>query len=100
MDLNAYCDNMTSELRDLKGRIDGVMARFDETSCADKSKVFPYFNQLHIMAEELNDRIETLKTECPTEWNPEKAELERRFGHYSRAWEGVWENVSPGEIGG
>lgn len=58
-----------------------------------KEKVFPQINDIYVIVEELDDRIERLKRECPIQWEPDKIELKTK-------WEDVWKNVSPGDIGG
>ena len=32
-------------------------------------------NGLHILMTELDDRIESLRTSCPTDWSPEQKEI-------------------------
>jgi hypothetical protein len=100
MELNAYCDGVASELMTWRAKVDDVVRKLDKVSTGDKSNVFPQVNELHMIIEDLDDRISKLKTSCPTEWEPEKAKFEDKFAHMKKTWEGVWENVSPGEIGG
>jgi len=38
-----------------------------------------HVNGLHILMAELDDRIERLWTECPTEWSPGQNEIEAKF---------------------
>jgi predicted nuclease with TOPRIM domain len=99
MELTEYCDGVAGELSTWRGKVDEVVKRLDHVSSGDKAKVYPHVNELHMVMEELDDRIKKLRTQCPTSWEPEKAEMEGKFFHLRRTWEGVWENVSPGEIG-
>ncbi|MCK4782286.1 MAG: hypothetical protein KAV87_00945 [Desulfobacteraceae bacterium] len=53
-----------------------------------------------MVIEELTDRIERLQRECPTQWEPDKIELESKITELKTKWEDVWEKVFPGDIGG
>jgi predicted nuclease with TOPRIM domain len=91
---------MSRELASWKARVDDVVRKFDKASCGDKANVTPHINQLHMIVEELEDRISMLKTECQTAWEPEKMELENKLTHLKRTWEEVWHRTSPGDVGG
>jgi hypothetical protein len=72
MKLHTYCNNMTKELVDVKGKIDDIAARFNSTACGEKAKVLPQIADLHIMSEELEGRIEDLRTSCEGNWEAPK----------------------------
>jgi hypothetical protein len=36
-------------------------------------------NGLHIIVTELDERIDQLRTKCPTEWTPEKSEIKGKI---------------------
>ena len=98
--VNNYCDNLVTELSVWKAKIYDVVRRIDKLSSGDKEKVSPQVNDLHIFIEELEARIDKLRTECPTDWNPDQIEIEAKMRSLQTTWKGVWENVSPGDIGG
>lgn len=100
MDTQAYCDNLVEELTGWKGKMYDVVRKLDKVSTGDKQKVVPMVNELHMILEELDDRVERLKRECPTEWEPEKIEIENKFHTLGEKWQEVWHNVSPADIGG
>ncbi|MBI4963610.1 MAG: hypothetical protein HY913_10065 [Desulfomonile tiedjei] len=100
MELTEYCDGVAGELSTWRTKVDDVVKRLDHVSTGDKAKVVPHVNELHMVMEELDERINKLRTACPTSWEPEKEEMEGKLTHLRRTWEGVWENVSPGQIGG
>lgn len=99
MDEKNYCDNVARELSDWKARIDDIVMKFDRTSTGDKAPVVSYVNELHIFMEELSERIRMLRTECPIALSPEARERIPE-SHFQKEWKGVWEDVSPAEIGG
>jgi predicted nuclease with TOPRIM domain len=100
MDLQTYCDSMSSELTAWKAKVYDVVRKLDKTPSGDKTKVVPHVNELHMIIEELGGRITKLRTECPTVWEPQKEELEGKITHLKKRWEEVWHNVSPSDFGG
>jgi predicted nuclease with TOPRIM domain len=100
MEIETYCENLAAELGNWQAKFDGVVRKFDDASCGEKAKLVPQVNDLHMLKEELEERIKRLKTECPTNWEAEKIELEGKFSGFKTRWEDVWQNVSPGDIGG
>ena len=89
-----------NELSVWKAKIYDVVRRIDKLSSGDKEKVSPQVNDLHIFIEELEARIDRLRTECPTDWKPDQIEIETKMRDMETTWKDVWENVSPGDIGG
>jgi hypothetical protein len=70
---------METELFAWKAKLYDVMRKFDKLGTAEREKVLPNIEDLHIFLEEMSDRVEKLKFECPTDWSPIKKEIEE--GH-------------------
>ncbi|MGO9567353.1 MAG: hypothetical protein ACLP5H_07435 [Desulfomonilaceae bacterium] len=100
MELDTYCENLAVELSGWRVKVNDVVRKLDEAASGDKEKVVPEINDLHMIMEELDERINKLRAECPTAWEPQRAEVEGKMAHLKHTWEGVWENVSPGDAGG
>jgi predicted nuclease with TOPRIM domain len=100
MDVKSYCDSLNIELAGWKAKVYDVVRKLDKVSSGDKQKVVPMVNELHMVIEELTDRIDKLKKECPTHWAPERIELDGKFSQLKTKWEDVWQNVSPADFGG
>jgi hypothetical protein len=100
MDATSYCESMATELEARQSRLYDLARKFHREDCGDKAKVLSQVNDLHMIIEEFGDRINKLRTECPTEWAPVRDETPSRFIHRSRSWESVWDDVSPGQVGG
>ena len=100
MDLRSYCDNVQTELTGWKAKVYDIVRKFDKLHSVDKEKVVPMVQDLHMIVEELSDRIDRLEKECPTEWEPEKIEIQGKIGELKTTWEGAWKNVAPGDFGG
>ena len=100
MDVGAYCDSLTIELTGWKAKVYDIIRRVDKLPSGDKKKVLPQVNDLHILLEELDDRIGRLKNQCPADWSPDKIELESKLTKISNVCEDCWKNISGGEVGG
>jgi predicted nuclease with TOPRIM domain len=94
MDVNTYCDSLAIELTGWKAKVYDIVRKLDKMSSGDKAKVVPEVNELHMIIEELDDRIERLKKECPVEWEPERIELERKTSQLKTTWGNVANKIS------
>ena len=76
MDVVDYCKGMETEMTAWKAKLYDVTRKFDKLGTAEKDKVLPNVEDLHMLLEEMADRVEKLKTECPSDWSPDKKEIE------------------------
>jgi len=76
MDVKDYCNGMETEMTAWKAKLYDVMRKVDTLGSAEKEKILPNIEDLHMFLEEMTDRIEKLKTECPSDWSPDKKEIE------------------------
>ena len=76
MDVQDYCKGMETEMTAWKAKLYDVMRKVDKLGSAEKEKVLPNIEDLHMLLEEMSDRVEKLKTECPSDWSPMKSEIE------------------------
>ena len=79
MDVLDYCKGMEIELTAWKAKLYDLMRKVDKLGTAEKEKILANVEDLHIFVTEMSDRIEQLKNECPTEWSPQKKEIDE--GH-------------------
>jgi len=93
MELQSYCDNIATELMGWKVKVYDIVRKLDKMPTGDKEKVVPQVNELHTLIEELTDRIDRLKKECPAQWEPDKMELEGKISTLNHTWEQVMEKV-------
>jgi hypothetical protein len=70
-----YCDNLLAELGGWKAKVNDMLGRIDKVSSGDKEKIIDQVRDLHMFAEELENRIDGLRTECPTDWEPSRIEM-------------------------
>jgi len=100
MDVKAYCDNLTIELTGWKAKIYDIVRRLDKLPSGDKGKVLDQVNDLNMLVEEMDDRIERLRNQCPSDWSPDKIELESKLTRISNICEDCWLSISGAEVGG
>lgn len=65
-----YCDNLTFELAGWKEKLDHIVDRFDHLSTGEKESFVGEVNGLHIISNELSDRLQGLGTACEMNWMP------------------------------
>jgi hypothetical protein len=71
-----YCDNLLTELGGWKAKVNDVLGRIDKVSSGDKEKIIDQVRDLHMFIGELDNRIDGLRVECPTDWEPGHIEME------------------------
>ncbi|UCD88212.1 MAG: hypothetical protein JSV01_10880 [Desulfobacterales bacterium] len=76
MELNDYCKYMSMELTAWKAKMYDVVRRVDKLGTAEKEKVLANVEDLHMLVAEMEDRVDKLTKECPTEWSPIKKEID------------------------
>jgi len=76
MDVMDYCNNVGIELTAWKAKLYDMMRKIDKLSSGEKEKMLGNVGDIHNIVTELEDRINALKYECPTEWSPQKKEID------------------------
>ena len=76
MKVKDYCGNMEIELTAWKAKLYDMIRKIDKLSSGDKEKMLGNIGDLHNFVTELEDRISELKNECPTEWSPQKKQID------------------------
>ena len=99
-DVQSYCDGVVTELSVWKAKIYDVVRKVDKVSSGDKAKLGSQVNDLHMLIEEIENRIARLRSECPTDWKADQIEMETKFGHLKGLHNDINVNYSPGDIGG
>ncbi len=76
MDVLDYCKGLEIELTAWKAKIYDIIRKMEKLQSGDKEKVLPHIQGFNIIITELEDKITSLKNECPSEWSPQKKEIE------------------------
>ena len=79
MDVKDYCKNVDIELNAWRAKLYNVMRQMDNLPAGDKQRINEQVNGIHLIMNELDERIDQLRTKCPTEWAPEKSEIKGRI---------------------
>jgi len=99
-EVNYYCDGVVTELSVWKAKIYDVLRRIDKAPSGDKAKLGDQVNDLHILVEEIEGRLDKLRNECPADWKTDQIELDSRFDNLKGVYNDLHANISPGDIGG
>jgi hypothetical protein len=89
MDVKDYCKNVDMELTAWKAKLYNIMRQMDDLPTSDKQRMYEKVNGLHIIMTELDDRIDQLRTSCPTEWAPEKSEIKAKIASLENYYDEV-----------
>ena len=76
MHVQDYCKSMETEMAAWKAKLYDVMRKVDKLGTAEREKILPNIEDLHMLLEEMADRVEKLRTECPSDWSPIKTEID------------------------
>ncbi len=77
MDVKDFCSAMESEMTSWKAKMYDAMRKIDKLGTAEKEKVLMNIQDLNILMDDMAQRVEQLRTECPSDWSPIKTELEQ-----------------------
>jgi hypothetical protein len=61
-----FCENIGEELEVWSNKLHKLSRKIDGMPSIDKYKLLPHIEELHIIMTEMDDRLCTLMTECPT----------------------------------
>jgi hypothetical protein len=76
MEIQDYCNAMNVELTAWKGKMYDVTRKIDGLGTAEKEKVLTNVEDLHMLLAQMEDRIQLLTRECPSEWSPIRKEID------------------------
>jgi len=76
MEVLDYCKGMEMELTAWKAKLYDLTRKVDKLPSGDKQRMLASVEDLHILVTEFEDRIDKLRTECPSEWSPQKKVIE------------------------
>ncbi len=86
MEIKDYCHNVEKELNIWKSKLYDIIRKMDQADTGDKEKMYEDINGLHILMSELEERIENLRTSCPTDWKPDEEEIKVKLGNLEKRY--------------
>lgn len=100
MEIKDYCRNVEMELNVWKTRLYDVIRKMDKASTGDKEKMYEEINDLHILMTELEDRVESLRTSCSTDWKPDEEEIKVKLGDLESRYKEASKSMVDYDFGG
>lgn len=79
MDVMDYCKGVEMELVSWKAKLYDMIRKLDKMGTAEREKILPNVEDLHMLLADMEERVAKLKSECPSEWSPAKKEIDE--GH-------------------
>jgi hypothetical protein len=77
------CKTMEMELTAWKAIVYDIARKFDKLPGGDKEKILPNIEDLHILVEELDQRIEDIRDNCTPETGIDDIKTEREKFNYT-----------------
>ena len=91
MNVKDYCKVLETELIGWKARVYDVIRKLEDLPEDEKKKFEDQIKLFHQTIRELEDRIERLRTECPSDWSPEKKVIEEKLNEMKSNFESFWQ---------
>ena len=67
---------MSTELTAWKAKMYDTVRKLDKFGTAEREKVLPNIEDMHMLIEDMATRVNQLNRECPSEWSPEKKAID------------------------
>jgi len=77
MDVKDFCSAMESEMTSWKAKLYDTMRKVDKLGTAEREKMLMNIQDLNMLVDDMANRVEQLRTECPSDWSPIKKDLEQ-----------------------
>jgi hypothetical protein len=77
MDVKDYCSGLEMEMTAWKAKLYDLTRKMDRLGTKEKEKVLANVEDLHILLAEMGDRVQQLKTECPSDYGTDKKQIEQ-----------------------
>jgi hypothetical protein len=77
MDVKDFCSAMESEMTSWKAKLYDAMRKIDKLGTAEKEKMLMNIQDLNMLVDDMVNRVEQLRTECPSDWSPIKKDVEQ-----------------------
>jgi hypothetical protein len=76
MDVKDYCRSIEIELNGWKTKMYNMVRKVDQLRGADQDKLTAQVDGLHKHIEDIERIVNTLQTECPADFSPQKKEVD------------------------
>lgn len=100
MEIKDYCRGLEHELTAWKAKLFDLHRKIDRLPSADKQRMLGNVEDIHMTVVELDDRIDQLRTECPTDWKRFRGEIEEAYSNIGIRYEDALQVIGAGNFGG
>jgi predicted nucleic acid-binding Zn-ribbon protein len=87
MDVKDYCRSIEIELNAWKTKMYNMVRKVDKLRSADKNKVSAQIQDLHKHIEDIERLVNTLQSECPADFGPQKKNIEATQSDMKKKYE-------------
>lgn len=94
MDVNAYCDILNTQLVSWKAKAYDMMRKLDQLSHDKKQDVTVPVSEVADLIDEVGEKVSSLRRECPSDWSPQKEEIDNKIAQLNEAWDQAWAEMS------
>lgn len=77
MNVIDYCKGMEVELTAWKAKMYDLTRKVESLGSKEREKILQNVQDLNILLADMQARIEQLRNECPTEWSPQKKDIDK-----------------------
>jgi len=95
-----FCRSAEIELTTWKAKLYDVVRKIDKLPTGDKEKMLGSVGDLNILVTELEDRIDQLRTSCPTDWKPDNEPMRAKIEDLGSKVESIEKEAFAYDFGG
>ena len=93
MDVKDYCKAMETELITWKAKIYDALRKLEELPEEERKKFLEEIKFFNKTIKEIEDRLEKLRFECPSDWSEDKKVIEAKKSQLEEAWYKYWSQI-------
>lgn len=97
VDVTNFCEKLRHELIDWKAKAYDLLRAMDRRSETDKEKAGVSMDDLGRTIDQIEKKLKRLETQCPTNWDAERVELETMIAELETKW-GEAAEMSPDDF--
>ena len=97
MDVTNFCENLRQELISRKAMAYDLLRAMDKRTSSEKEKAAASMDDLGRTIDQIEKKIKRLETQCPTNWDAERVELEAMIAELEEKW-GEAAEMSPDDF--
>ncbi len=97
MEMQEYCKNMSCELDGWKAKMYDVVMKLERLQTADRQRLSSEIDALNQIVDDISERIQKLRKECPADWKHDDKEIKAKISHMQEIMKEVWDPLTVGK---